>query len=77
LDTEVDTLLVAFQGATFCTEHYQRIPRGTSGYRTSAYDGWVTLWVTQKSHRAKSLIAEGFTVEVRVLSRAFCGYFTL
>src|ERR1035438_3870579 len=36
----------------------------------SAPLAWVTFWVTQKPHRAKTLIAEGFTVEVRVLSRA-------
>jgi hypothetical protein len=29
---------------------------------------WVTFWVTQKSHRAKALIAAEFASEVRILS---------
>jgi len=33
----------------------------------SARLAWVTFWVTQKSHRAKTLITKGFKVEVRVL----------
>ena len=27
---------------------YQRLARGTSGYRTNASNCWVSLWVTQK-----------------------------
>ena len=38
---------------------------------------WVTFWVTQKSHRVKAMIAEGFAVEVRVLSRAFLTLYLL
>jgi hypothetical protein len=41
---------------------HQRITRGSSGYRAKACDCWVTFWVTQKSHRAKPLMAEGFGV---------------
>jgi hypothetical protein len=56
---------------------YQRLARATSGYRTSACNCWVTLRVTQKVHRDKTLIAVEFTVAVRVLSRAFLTFYVV
>src|SRR5882762_3036620 len=53
------------------TVHAQASPPDAKRSHRSARLGWVTFWVTQKSHRAKTLIAERFTVEVRFLSRAF------
>ena len=43
-------------------------PTDTKRSHRSARLAWVTFWVTQKSHRVKTLIAEEFTVEVRSLS---------
>lgn len=42
---------------------YRQITRGTSGYRTSA----CNCWVTQNVHRVRAFIAEGFDVGVRRL----------
>src|SRR6267143_5488915 len=56
------------------TVHAQASPPDAKRSHRSARLGWVTFWVTQKSHRAKTLIAERFTVGVRVLSRAFLSY---
>jgi hypothetical protein len=40
-------------------------------YHPSTGTIWVSFRVTRKSHHVKTLIPEGFSVEVRVLSRAF------
>src|ERR1700681_774189 len=47
-------------------------PTDTKRSHRSARSRWVTFWVTQKSHRAKTLIAERFTVRVRFLPATHC-----
>jgi hypothetical protein len=45
------------------TVHAQASPTDAKRSHPSARLGWVTFWVTQKSHRAKTLNGERFTAE--------------
>src|SRR5207244_4945302 len=47
-------------------------PTDTKRSHRSARSRWVTFWVTQKSHRAKTLSAERVTVRVRFLPATHC-----